>query len=79
MEWAVWEEHGFKVGEATNGSGLMKKTISIPACGGIYHVVSYYTAWDARTLAWPSQNMTLRPELASVLRARIPFWSSSSA
>jgi hypothetical protein len=33
MEWMIWEEDGFEVGKAKDGSGLMKKTISIPACG----------------------------------------------
>ena len=33
MEWTVREEDGFEVSEAANGSGLMKKTISIPGCG----------------------------------------------
>jgi hypothetical protein len=65
MEWTVREEDGFEVGEAINGSGLMKKTISIPTCGVIHHVVSYYTAGDARTLARPSRSM-------SVLTARSP-------
>jgi Gti1/Pac2 family len=67
MEWVVQEKAGFEVCKATNGSGLMKKTISIPACGGVHHVVSYYTAGDTRTLARPSRCLTLRPELASVL------------
>jgi len=64
MEWTVREEDGFEVGEAIDGSGLMKKTVSIPACRSIHHVVSYYTARDARTLARPPRSMTLRPELA---------------
>jgi Gti1/Pac2 family len=50
MEWTIREEDGFEVGEAIDGSGLMKKTISIPESGRIHHVVSYYTASDARTL-----------------------------
>lgn len=70
MEWTVREGDGFEVGEAIDGSGLMKKTISIPARGSIHHVVSYYTAWHARPLARPPRSMTLRPELASVLTAR---------
>jgi hypothetical protein len=50
MEWNIREEDGFEVGEAIDGSGLMKKTISIPESGRIHHVVSYSTASDARTL-----------------------------
>jgi hypothetical protein len=65
MEWTLREEDGFEVGKALDGSGLMKKTVSIPACGVIHHMVSYYTAEDAPTLARPSRSMTLRPELAS--------------
>ena len=72
MEWNVREEDGFEVGEAIDGSGLMKKTISIPAYGAIYHVVSYCKAGDAPTLARPSRSTTLRPELASVLIVRGP-------
>jgi Gti1/Pac2 family len=67
MEWTVREVDGFEVGEAIDGSGLMKKTTSIPACRCLHHVVSYYTSWDTRTLARPSRSMILRPELASVL------------
>ncbi len=79
MEWTVWEQDGFEVGEAIDGSGLMKKTISIPACRAIHHVVSYYTAGDARTLARPSRSMKLSPELASILQVRGPFRFISSA
>ena len=32
MEWTVREGDGLEVSEAIDGSGLMKKTISIPAC-----------------------------------------------
>ena len=66
MEWTVREEDGFDVGEETDDSMLMKKTISIPACKAIHNVVSYYTAWDARTLARPSRSTMIRPELASI-------------
>jgi hypothetical protein len=72
MKWTVREEDGFEVCEAIDGSGLMKKTISIHACGAIHHVVSYYTVGDAPNLARPSRNIKLRPELASVLTARDP-------
>lgn len=73
MEWIIREKNGFEVGKATNGSGLMKKTASIPACGAIHHLVSYYTEGDTRTLVRPSRSMTLRPELSSVLAASLPF------
>ena len=73
MKWTVWEEDGFEVSEATNGSGLTKKIISIPTCRAIHNVVSYCTAWDARALARPSRSMTLRPELASVLKEMVSF------
>lgn len=79
MEWTVCERDGFEVSEAIDGSGLMKKTISIPACGKTHHVVSYYTAWDARTLTRPPRSTTLRPDLASVLTVRGPSCFSSSA
>lgn len=72
MEWTVREGDGFEVSESIDGSGLMKKTISIPAYGKIHHVVSYYTAWDVRTLARPPRSTTLGPGLASVLTARGP-------
>jgi hypothetical protein len=62
MKWTVCKKGGFEVGKASDGSGLMKKTISISVGGRIHHVVSYYKAW-----ARPSRNMTLRPELVSVL------------
>jgi hypothetical protein len=45
MKWTVLEKNDFEVSEASDGSGLMKKTISISACGCIHHVVSYYKAW----------------------------------
>jgi len=54
LEWNVWEQDDCEVGEASNCSGLMKKTFSIPACGGVHHVVSYYTARDTPTLHGPS-------------------------
>jgi len=38
LEWNVREQDDCEVGEASNGSGLMKKTFSIPACGGVHHV-----------------------------------------
>jgi hypothetical protein len=66
MKWTVRKEGGFEVGEAIDGSGLMRKIISIPACEGIHHVVFYYTVRDARILARPSRSIILRPELASV-------------
>ncbi len=47
MEWAFREQDGFEVGEAIDGSGLMKKTITIDASRAIHHVVSYYTAGDS--------------------------------
>ena len=47
MEWAFREQDGFEVGEAIDGSGLMKKTIEIDASRAIHHVVSYYTAGDS--------------------------------
>jgi hypothetical protein len=53
MKWTVREEDGFKVGKAIGGSGLMKKEIS--------------EAGDAQTWARPSREVTLRPELVSVL------------
>ncbi|KAL8902279.1 MAG: hypothetical protein Q9207_004797 [Kuettlingeria erythrocarpa] len=42
MEWTVWEGDGCEVSEAIDGSGLLKKTSSIPACGKTHHVVSYF-------------------------------------
>jgi len=54
LEWNVREQDDCEVGEASNCSGLMKKTFSIPACGGVHHVVSYYTARDTPTLHGPS-------------------------
>jgi hypothetical protein len=70
MKWNISEKDGFELGKAINGSGLMRKRISIRACGTIHHVVSYYTTADTRTLDRPPRSMTLRPELASVLGAR---------
>jgi Gti1/Pac2 family len=61
MEWTIWEEDGFEVGEAINGSGLRKKTISISTRGRTHHVVSYYAACDAQTLARPSKELNLWP------------------
>jgi Gti1/Pac2 family len=61
MEWAIWEEDGFEIGEAIDGSELMKKTISISTRGRTHHVVSYYTACDAQTLARPSKELDLGP------------------
>jgi hypothetical protein len=55
MKWTVREVVGFEVGEAADGSGLMRKTITIPVNGCFYHVVSFYTVSDARTLARPSR------------------------
>lgn len=74
-EWIIREKDGFEVGEATNGSGPMKKSASIPACGAIHHMVCYYTERNTRTLARPSRSMTLRPGLSSVLAASVPFWN----
>ena len=54
MEWNVREEGDFEVSEATDGSGLMRKTTSVRDCGATHHVVSYYTVQDASTLARPS-------------------------
>jgi Gti1/Pac2 family len=45
MEWTFRQEDGFEVGEAMNGSGLTKKTISIPVNECLHHVVSYYTTF----------------------------------
>ena len=59
MEWTLWEEDGFEVGKAIDDSGLMKKTLNIPAYERIHHVVSYYTACDAQTLARPSKELDL--------------------
>ncbi len=50
LEWNVWKQGAFEVSEASNGSGLMKKTFSVPACGSVHHVVSYYTARDIPAL-----------------------------
>jgi Gti1/Pac2 family len=61
MEWTIWEEDGFEVGEAINGSRLRKKTISISTRGRTHHIVSYYTAYDAQTLARPSKELDLGP------------------
>jgi Gti1/Pac2 family len=61
MEWTIWEEDGFEVGKAIDDSGLMKKTLNIPAYERIHHVVSYYTACDAQTLARPSKELDLGP------------------
>lgn len=72
MEWTVQEEVGFEVGEAAEGSGLMRKIISILVSGCLHHVVSYYTASYAPTLAPPSREHKLRSELASVLTATGP-------
>ena len=72
LEWNVREKDGFEVGEATNGSGLMKKTASISARGVAHRMVSYYTEEDAPTLARPSRETTLRPELVSILEASDP-------
>ena len=56
--------------ETTTGRDLNKMTISIPAQGRFYHLVSYYDPWGTGTLKAPSQDpnlgrMTLRPGLAS--------------
>lgn len=63
MEWAALErERGdFEVCESVDAPGLMKKTISIPACKTVHHVVSYYTAQDVPTLARPSWCMIFMP------------------
>ena len=67
IEWNTWTEDGFEVGEATNGSGLMKKTTSISISGTSHHLVSYFTAFDARTLARPSHSglLNLAPFISS--------------
>lgn len=56
MEWngITVKRTALRSAKRLNGSGLMKKTISIPACGRTHHVVSYYSACDAQTLARPS-------------------------
>ena len=61
MRWSVREEEGFEVGEAADGSGLMRKTIAIPVSKYFHYVVSYYTASDAQTLARPSRETLRRP------------------
>jgi hypothetical protein len=64
-EWNVQEEDGFEVGEAADGSGLMRRTIRIPDNRCFHHVMSYYTASDARTLAWPSRMLECQIDAAS--------------
>ena len=61
MEWNLWQEDGFEVGRAIDGSGLMKKTVDISRRGRSHQVVSYYTACDAPTLARPSKELDLGP------------------
>jgi hypothetical protein len=58
MEWSLREEGVFEIGEAKDGS-LMKKTISIPACGAIHHVVSYFTVLDEPALVRPSESVSM--------------------
>ena len=47
MDWNIRNEHGFEVGEACDGSGLMRKTVSILVSGCIHNVVSYFIESDA--------------------------------
>jgi hypothetical protein len=49
------------------GSGLMRKIIRIPDSRCFHYVVSYYTASDARTLAWPSRMLECQIDAASNL------------
>lgn len=51
--------------EAADGSELMRKTIRIPDSRCFHHVVSYYTALDARTLAWLSRMLECQIDAAS--------------
>jgi hypothetical protein len=68
MEWSGMELNvQEEVGEAADGSGLMRKTIRIPDSRCFRHVVSYYTASDARTLAWPSRMLECQIDAASNL------------
>jgi hypothetical protein len=56
MEWNVQEEDGFEVGEAADGSGLMRKTIRIPDSRCFHHVVSYYNGIGCSNLGWAIPN-----------------------
>jgi len=65
--------------ETTTRDGLIRKTISVPALGRFYHVVSYFNPWDSAngSLKMPSQDsdlgsMALRTELASQLTTLSP-------
>lgn len=42
LTWATWNEDDFEIGQSTDGSGLMRKTIAFTVFDCVHHVVSYY-------------------------------------
>ena len=46
VDWIILENKEFEVSVAADGSGLMKKTVGIRACGTTHNVVSYFMVWD---------------------------------
>ncbi|KAL8709389.1 MAG: hypothetical protein Q9220_005883 [cf. Caloplaca sp. 1 TL-2023] len=63
---------GFKPSKITNNFGLIEYTASISLDGVTYHIASYWLEQDAPTLARPTREMKLRPELVSILEASDP-------
>jgi len=58
LEWTAQTQNDFEVSKAMDETGLMKKTIRIPACRAVHNVVSYYEERDT----WLSRrSMAVRP------------------
>ncbi|RMZ90276.1 hypothetical protein DV736_g2490, partial [Chaetothyriales sp. CBS 134916] len=71
-EWILDEKDGFKIGKASDGSEIVRKTISILAGKTTYHIISYYAPSIARTLVRPPHK-ELRRELMTFLeKVKIP-------